>query len=376
MNDDKIKAIFLANGFKEKRQGDGDDDLDPHVYEAARALLDSMDSIGAVPLGLYAIRHIDNWCGERDVMTSLATYDHDGQWRHDENGALVLSHDGDRILKAWPLDHVGGQALTYDAGVAAAAKTIRAAMDEFREEHSEPDPAPGTSGMSQEHLDMWHIMYRLERAVRMLKDSNPEPQPAAEAPPMQNMATAPRDGTRILIYGVTSGYCQKARGYVPNGEKWQESWFVDGKFQEWTGNAKGRVAGGADIEPLGWAPVPVVSNPGPALQPIAVPGQMRHEDVLLVGGPLDGSVRTVFAGLPEYRERPPRQDLGDYNSDTIKLTPGENLVYHRKAIHADRFKSVVYLFNGADLDAVERWIPRLKSLQAQAWLNAQEDANG
>ncbi|MGE8063809.1 hypothetical protein [Pseudomonas sp. NPDC089569] len=39
MNDATIKAIFLANGFKEKDQGDGHMGLNPNVYDAARALI-------------------------------------------------------------------------------------------------------------------------------------------------------------------------------------------------------------------------------------------------------------------------------------------------------------------------------------------------
>jgi hypothetical protein len=39
MNDATIKAIFLANGFKEKDQGDGHMGLNPYVYDAARALI-------------------------------------------------------------------------------------------------------------------------------------------------------------------------------------------------------------------------------------------------------------------------------------------------------------------------------------------------
>lgn len=39
MTPDQIKAVFLANGFKEKDQGDGRMDLSPYVYKAARALL-------------------------------------------------------------------------------------------------------------------------------------------------------------------------------------------------------------------------------------------------------------------------------------------------------------------------------------------------
>lgn len=144
---------------------------DQHAVETAEE---------AVKPGLYAIRHIDNWCGDRDVRTSLATYDKDGKWRYDENGAPVLEYAGDRLLQAWPLDHVGGQALTYEAGVTAAVKAIRTIMDQFRVDHSDPEPAPGTSGMSENDLATWHVMYRLEQAVRELQDGNLVPLPARE----------------------------------------------------------------------------------------------------------------------------------------------------------------------------------------------------
>lgn len=39
MNNDQIKSVLLAHGFKEKDQGDGRMDLNPYVYDAARALL-------------------------------------------------------------------------------------------------------------------------------------------------------------------------------------------------------------------------------------------------------------------------------------------------------------------------------------------------
>lgn len=39
MTNDKIKEIALANGFKLKEQPDGTQDLNPYVYEFARALL-------------------------------------------------------------------------------------------------------------------------------------------------------------------------------------------------------------------------------------------------------------------------------------------------------------------------------------------------
>lgn len=40
MNNPQIQAILLANGFKLKDQGEGRLDLNPYVYDAARALLD------------------------------------------------------------------------------------------------------------------------------------------------------------------------------------------------------------------------------------------------------------------------------------------------------------------------------------------------
>lgn len=39
ITDERIKAICLAHGYKEKRQEDGSMDLNPYVYAAARALL-------------------------------------------------------------------------------------------------------------------------------------------------------------------------------------------------------------------------------------------------------------------------------------------------------------------------------------------------
>ncbi len=164
-----------------KRHPDDDNRYWPDVQELWE-LWEARFGVGAeqpTRPGLYAIRHINNWDGQGDVMTSLATYDKDGKWRYDENGAPVLEYAGDRLLKAWPLDHVGGEALTYVAGVTAAVLAIRSIMDQFREEHSEPEPAPGTSGMSEKDLATWHVMYRLEKAVRELKEGNLVPLPPA-----------------------------------------------------------------------------------------------------------------------------------------------------------------------------------------------------
>ena len=41
MTNEQIKEIALANGFKLKEQPNGDMDLNPYVYDFARALLDS-----------------------------------------------------------------------------------------------------------------------------------------------------------------------------------------------------------------------------------------------------------------------------------------------------------------------------------------------
>ena len=39
MNNVTIKRIALANGFKLKKQSDGEMDLNPYVYDFARALI-------------------------------------------------------------------------------------------------------------------------------------------------------------------------------------------------------------------------------------------------------------------------------------------------------------------------------------------------
>ncbi|MEN5136139.1 MULTISPECIES: hypothetical protein [unclassified Pseudomonas] len=54
--------------------------------------------------GLYAVRHIDNWDGERDVALTFAMLDADGKWTEKETGEPLLTYKGDKILKAWPLD--------------------------------------------------------------------------------------------------------------------------------------------------------------------------------------------------------------------------------------------------------------------------------
>ena len=41
-----IKEVFIANGFKEKTQADGSVDLNPYVYDAARALIKRLNGLG------------------------------------------------------------------------------------------------------------------------------------------------------------------------------------------------------------------------------------------------------------------------------------------------------------------------------------------
>ena len=54
--------------------------------------------------GLYAVRHIDNWDGQRDVVLTFAMLDAEGKWTEKETGEPLLTYTGDKVLRAWPLD--------------------------------------------------------------------------------------------------------------------------------------------------------------------------------------------------------------------------------------------------------------------------------
>ncbi|MFJ2455409.1 hypothetical protein ACIOWK_27355 [Pseudomonas protegens] len=54
--------------------------------------------------GLYAVRHIDNWDGEGDVVLTFANLGTDGKWTNTETGDALMAYRGDKILRAWPLD--------------------------------------------------------------------------------------------------------------------------------------------------------------------------------------------------------------------------------------------------------------------------------
>ena len=49
ITNDQIKELALANGFKLKEQPDGTMDLNPYVYEFARALVLSRDEVEKPP---------------------------------------------------------------------------------------------------------------------------------------------------------------------------------------------------------------------------------------------------------------------------------------------------------------------------------------
>ena len=53
MTNDEIKEIALANGFKLKEQPDGTQDLNPYVYEFAKALV--VSKLDEVANDIYAL---------------------------------------------------------------------------------------------------------------------------------------------------------------------------------------------------------------------------------------------------------------------------------------------------------------------------------
>lgn len=77
-----------------------------HCVQAARqsqAAPHQVEPVAYRP-GLYAVRHIDNCVGERDIVLSFARLDAAGKWTYEETGGDLLTYRGDKVLKAWPLD--------------------------------------------------------------------------------------------------------------------------------------------------------------------------------------------------------------------------------------------------------------------------------
>lgn len=71
---------------------------------------------------------------------------------------------------------------------------------------------------------------------------------------VQDMATAPTDGTCILILTHMYGYDREKCKQVRNGTSWTECRFVDGQWQSWGGNKTTRSTW--YIDPIKWAPLP------------------------------------------------------------------------------------------------------------------------
>lgn len=71
---------------------------------------------------------------------------------------------------------------------------------------------------------------------------------------MKPMNEAPTDGTRILIWERTNGYCTKKMRYVSTGERWVEGWCYEGKWEEWCGSPTTHCTG--TLDPLGWIDLP------------------------------------------------------------------------------------------------------------------------
>lgn len=166
-----IRAKQLL-AFNESRQAGKD--VDEALEAAHLAMLrNSSATVEAPAAGMYAIRHLDNWDGEGDIRVSLATYDDKGKWKHDENGAPVLEYRGDKILQAWPLTDTPSPALTYDAGLAAAAEHIREQVAEYTEEHG--TWTDDGKVLSAEHKAYIYQLHRIAESIDELASADPVP---------------------------------------------------------------------------------------------------------------------------------------------------------------------------------------------------------
>lgn len=90
--------------FLEDHLGKVPDQLRDHTKMIAAKALDMDSKPPTCKPGLYAVRHIDNWDGQRDVVLTFAMLDADGKWTDKETGKPLLTYDGDKVLAAWPLD--------------------------------------------------------------------------------------------------------------------------------------------------------------------------------------------------------------------------------------------------------------------------------
>jgi hypothetical protein len=162
------------HAFNACKQAGGD--LDDALGSAYRAAMRHSPAPGCSRQepGLYAIRHYSSWA-DGDVCESLATYDEkgDGVWRHHENGAPVLEFVGDKILQAWPLTDTPAPALTYEAGLKAAADKVRDQIVEHTEEHGTwTDEGKVLSAGYKAYA---YQLHRIAESIDELANSNPVP---------------------------------------------------------------------------------------------------------------------------------------------------------------------------------------------------------
>lgn len=71
---------------------------------------------------------------------------------------------------------------------------------------------------------------------------------------MRDMATAPKDGTRVLLKVNTYGYSWHHQKHVHTGEQWTEARYKDGEWKEWCGCDEINSTG--TLHPIGWMPSP------------------------------------------------------------------------------------------------------------------------
>lgn len=84
---------------------------------------------------------------------------------------------------------------------------------------------------------------------------------------MDNIKTAPKDGTRILVNHTTYGYDRDTDSYQPTGEKWTDCRWVmrsiwgDSHWEEWAGDKNIYSTNEINEEDInGWIPLPIMEG--------------------------------------------------------------------------------------------------------------------
>lgn len=73
MNNERIKEIALANGFKLKEQPNGEMDLHPYVYDFSLALLDKEREQTIMDLHSFMPR-IDEYADKSELILAIINY--------------------------------------------------------------------------------------------------------------------------------------------------------------------------------------------------------------------------------------------------------------------------------------------------------------